>query len=212
MFTRKFNESGRIKKSASTLSKGFFRCQTTNFPSNLTNANRHHNNPPWWWPDCFFSQRVSILCSMSIRNRAGEWESLLLGIEPVHCGVCQKGLYRNSTLLKGGWSRCSICEQFVHYSCLASGKVSYLKRRPRVCQSCDTTSRNNFSAQSSPRASVTKPAPWTTAFHFPHRWSLASFPLGFYFLFWPQSFVPLVDSMVQATSWQVFTLGHEPVV
>jgi hypothetical protein len=26
----------------------------------------------------------------------------------------------------------------VHYSCLASGKVSYLKRRPRVCQTCDT--------------------------------------------------------------------------
>jgi hypothetical protein len=74
---------------------------------------------------------------MSIRNRAGEWESLLLGIEPEHCGVCGEGLYRNHTMLRGGWSRCSICEDFVHYSCLASGKISYLKRRPRVCLTCD---------------------------------------------------------------------------
>ncbi|MDH5564359.1 MAG: hypothetical protein OEY91_12150 [Nitrospirota bacterium] len=74
---------------------------------------------------------------MSIRNRAGEWEPLLLGIEPESCGVCGDGLYRNQTMLRGGWSRCSICERFVHYSCLASGKVSYLKRRPRVCQTCD---------------------------------------------------------------------------
>jgi len=74
---------------------------------------------------------------MSIRNRAGEWEPLLLGIEPESCGVCGKGLYRNLTMLRGGWSRCSICENFVHYSCLASGKISYLKRRPRVCQTCD---------------------------------------------------------------------------
>jgi hypothetical protein len=73
---------------------------------------------------------------MSIRNRAGEWEPLLLGIEPEMCGVCHEGLYRNLTLLRGGWSRCSICERFVHYSCLASGKVSYLKRRPRVCKTC----------------------------------------------------------------------------
>lgn len=73
---------------------------------------------------------------MSIRNRAGEWEPLLLGIEPEACGVCGEGLYRNLTMLRGGWSRCSQCEQFVHYSCLASGKISYLKRRPRVCQSC----------------------------------------------------------------------------
>ena len=76
--------------------------------------------------------------TMSIRNRAGEWEPLLLGIEPEHCGVCGEGLYRNKTMLRGGWSRCSICESFVHYSCLASGKISYLKRRPRVCKSCDS--------------------------------------------------------------------------
>ena len=75
---------------------------------------------------------------MSIRNRGGEWEPLLLGIEPENCGVCHEGLYRNLTMLRGGWSRCSICEHFVHYSCLASGKVSFLKRRPRVCQTCDT--------------------------------------------------------------------------
>ena len=80
---------------------------------------------------------VSVyLNSMSIRNRGGEWESLVLGIEPEACGVCKEGLYRNHTLLRGGWSRCSVCQQFVHYSCLASGKISFLKTRPRVCQTC----------------------------------------------------------------------------
>ena len=38
--------------------------------------------------------------------------------------------------LRGGWSRCSVCDEFVHYSCLASGKVSFLKARPRVCKLC----------------------------------------------------------------------------
>ncbi|MEC4673891.1 MAG: hypothetical protein VST68_06855 [Nitrospirota bacterium] len=74
---------------------------------------------------------------MSIRKAAGEWEPLLLGIEPEHCGVCGLGLYRDHTMLKGGWQRCSICNKFVHYACLASGKVSFLKRRPRVCKHCD---------------------------------------------------------------------------
>lgn len=61
---------------------------------------------------------------------------MLLGIEPRVCHVCGKGLYRNMTLLRGGWARCTLCNEFVHYSCLASGKVTFLKRRPRVCKSC----------------------------------------------------------------------------
>jgi len=77
--------------------------------------------------------------AMSIRNRAGEWEPLLLGIEPEHCGVCNQVLYRNTTMLKGGWERCSMCHRFVHYACLVSGKVQFLKRRPRVCLNCEHT-------------------------------------------------------------------------
>ena len=75
--------------------------------------------------------------AMSIRNRAGEWEPLLLGIEPEYCGVCNQVLYRNTTMLKGGWERCSVCNRFVHYACLASGKFVYFKRRPRVCLNCE---------------------------------------------------------------------------
>lgn len=73
---------------------------------------------------------------MSIRKAGGEWEPMLLGIEPRICRVCQKGLYRNVTLFSGGWSRCAVCDEFVHYSCLASGAVSFLKKRPRVCKLC----------------------------------------------------------------------------
>ena len=76
--------------------------------------------------------------AMSIRNRAGEWEPLLLGIEPETCGVCNQVLYRNTTMLKGGWERCSVCNRFVHYACLVSGKVQFLKRRPRVCLNCES--------------------------------------------------------------------------
>lgn len=61
---------------------------------------------------------------------------MLLGIEPRHCKVCNEGLYRNKTFFTGGWSRCASCDEFVHYSCLASGKVSFLKARPRVCKAC----------------------------------------------------------------------------
>jgi hypothetical protein len=73
---------------------------------------------------------------MSIRKAGGDWEPMLLGIEPRSCRVCKKGLYRNVTLFSGGWSRCTICDEFVHYSCLASGAVSFLKKRPRVCKLC----------------------------------------------------------------------------
>ncbi|WP_455243711.1 hypothetical protein [Petrachloros mirabilis] len=73
---------------------------------------------------------------MSIRKAGGDWEPMLLGIEPRYCKVCKQGLYRDKTLFRGGWSRCSVCDEFVHYSCLASGKVSFLKARPRICKTC----------------------------------------------------------------------------
>lgn len=73
---------------------------------------------------------------MSIRQAAGDWEPMLLGIQPRHCPVCKQGLYRDKTFFTGGWSRCTICDEFVHYSCLASGKVKFLKIRPRVCKAC----------------------------------------------------------------------------
>ena len=67
---------------------------------------------------------------------------MLLGIEARHCKVCKEELYRNKTFFSGGWSRCALCEDFVHYSCLASGKVSFLKARPRVCKVCRTAQEN----------------------------------------------------------------------
>lgn len=73
---------------------------------------------------------------MSIRKGGGEWEAMMLGVEARLCRVCQDDLYRDKTMLRGGWSRCSVCDEFVHYSCLASGKVSFLKARPRVCKTC----------------------------------------------------------------------------
>ncbi len=73
---------------------------------------------------------------MSIRKAGGDWEPMLLGIEPRSCKVCGKGLYRNMTLFRGGWSRCTHCDRFVHYSCLANGKSGVLKARPRVCKVC----------------------------------------------------------------------------
>ncbi len=75
---------------------------------------------------------------MSIRAFGGQWEPLLLGIEPRACRVCGKGLYRNFTLFRGGWSRCTVCNEFVHYSCLAGGKAKFLKQRPRLCKACQS--------------------------------------------------------------------------
>ena len=76
---------------------------------------------------------------MSIRQGGGDWEPMLLGIEPRNCKVCKEGLYRNKTFFSGGWSRCALCDEFVHYSCLASGKFSFLKVRPRLCKTCRAT-------------------------------------------------------------------------
>lgn len=79
----------------------------------------------------------SLYCrSMSIRKAGGDWEPMLLPIEPRYCKVCKQGLYRDKTMFRGGWSRCTVCDEFVHYSCLASGKFSFLKARPRVCKTC----------------------------------------------------------------------------
>lgn len=83
-----------------------------------------------------FRNHLAYTSAMSIRKAGGDWEPMLLGIEPRACKVCGKGLYRNMTMFRGGWSRCTACDEFVHYSCLASGKVSFLKRRPRICKSC----------------------------------------------------------------------------
>jgi hypothetical protein len=80
--------------------------------------------------------RVGILAFMSLRKAGGEWAPMLLGVEPRTCRICGKGLYRNVTLFRGGWARCTVCNEFVHYSCLASGRVSFLKRRPRICKPC----------------------------------------------------------------------------
>lgn len=84
----------------------------------------------------FLSTRWLYFHAMSIRKAAGEWEPMLLGIEPRTCKVCRQGLYRDKTIFRGGWSRCTVCDEFVHYSCLASGKVSFLKARPRICKTC----------------------------------------------------------------------------
>lgn len=81
---------------------------------------------------------------------------MLLGVEPRTCRICQQGLYRDKTLFRGGWSRCTVCEEFVHYSCLASGKVSFLKARPRVCRACraaqEGTSSSSQKKEESPVA------------------------------------------------------------
>lgn len=75
---------------------------------------------------------------MSIRRAAGEWQPLMLGVEREACGVCHRGLSRATTLFKGGWERCSVCGKFVHYTCLASGRIKFLlRRRPRVCRTCE---------------------------------------------------------------------------
>jgi len=73
---------------------------------------------------------------MSIRKAGGEWEPMTLPVLARLCRVCREDLYRDKTMLRGGWSRCTVCDEFVHYSCLASGKVSFLKARPRVCKTC----------------------------------------------------------------------------
>ena len=91
---------------------------------------------------------------MSIRKAGGDWEPMLLGIEPRRCKVCQKGLYRDMTFLRGGWSRCSVCDEFVHYSCLAPGRSGFLKARPRVCQVCRDAVEPASSEESSVHATA----------------------------------------------------------
>src|SRR4029453_13595706 len=77
----------------------------------------------------------SLYCpSMSIKKAGGDLEPMLLPIEPRHCKVCKQGLYRDKTMFRGGWSRCTVCDEFVHYSCPARGNFSFLKARPRTCK------------------------------------------------------------------------------
>jgi len=80
---------------------------------------------------------------------------MLLPVEGRQCAVCKDGLYRDTTMLRGGWSRCSVCDEFVHYGCLASGKVSFLKARPRVCKTCRAAP--DGTAPSSPTSTHTIP-------------------------------------------------------
>lgn len=90
---------------------------------------------------------------MSIRKAGGDWEPMLLGIEPRNCKVCKQGLYRDKTMFRGGWSRCTVCDEFVHYSCLASGKFSFLKARPRICKTC-RAAKTGRPAASTPQAAT----------------------------------------------------------
>jgi len=79
---------------------------------------------------------------------------MLLGIEPRTCRVCNKGLYRDVTLLKGGWARCTVCNEFVHYCCLAAGKSGVFKARPRVCQACQGDGDQTSSGEVPPHVST----------------------------------------------------------
>jgi len=64
------------------------------------------------------------------------YHNLSLATFDTLCPVCKKAFKRRITFFTGGWSRCSVCDQFVHYSCLESGVTRYFKRRPRVCHNC----------------------------------------------------------------------------
>lgn len=71
---------------------------------------------------------------MGWRRRDQGFDAISLEIQPALCPVCGKGLYRNVTFLTGGWARCSVCTEVVHYTCLAGGR--FLKYRPRICADC----------------------------------------------------------------------------
>ena len=92
---------------------------------------------------------------MSIRKGGGDWEAMMLPIEPRYCKVCQQGLFRDKTMFRGGWSRCTLCDEFVHYSCLASGKVSFLKARPRICKTCRAAQEGASAPSPSPQQDET---------------------------------------------------------
>jgi hypothetical protein len=98
--------------------------------------------------------RVGYTLVMSIRKGGGTWEPMLLGIEPRNCTVCKEGLYRNKTFFSGGWSRCALCEEFVHYGCLATGKVSFLKARPRMCKICRASQKDGPSPKAATPVAV----------------------------------------------------------
>ena len=72
--------------------------------------------------------------TMSWRQVEQGIETQTLAIQPSSCPVCREGLYRNVTFLTGGWARCSVCTEVVHYACLSGG--AFLKDRPRICLDC----------------------------------------------------------------------------
>src|SRR2546428_7442613 len=78
---------------------------------------------------------VAILCvAMVLRRIKQGIELLTLEIQPTSCPVCRKVLYRNITFFTGGWARCTVCNEMVHYACLSGGR--FLKDRPRICIDC----------------------------------------------------------------------------
>jgi len=85
--------------------------------------------------------RLPDRTGLSILSAAMGWrrikqgiELLTLEIQPTSCPVCRKVLYRNITFFTGGWARCTVCNEMVHYACLSGGR--FLKDRPRVCIDC----------------------------------------------------------------------------
>jgi len=81
------------------------------------------------WEELVYTERA-----MGWRRVEQGIETQTLEIQPATCPVCRKGLYRNITFLTGGWARCSLCNEVVHYACLSGG--IFLKDRPRVCVDC----------------------------------------------------------------------------
>jgi hypothetical protein len=71
---------------------------------------------------------------MSWRRIEQGIETLTLQVQAASCPVCHKGLYRNITFMTGGWARCAICSEVVHYACLSGGRI--FKERPRICLDC----------------------------------------------------------------------------
>ena len=51
---------------------------------------------------------------------------MLLGIEPRNCKVCQQGLYRDKTMLRGGWWRAVRLRRIraLQLSCQREGQFS----------------------------------------------------------------------------------------
>jgi hypothetical protein len=93
---------------------------------------------------------------MSWRRVQQGIETLTLEVQPALCPVCAKVLYRNVTFLTGGWARCSICTEVIHYTCLSGGTI--FKHRPRICLDCKAGRVRPGQKMPTPAVSVS-PAP-----------------------------------------------------